>query len=484
MEKPGMDRNGLFFRSGLLGLLFLCSLPLYGKELSVLVWTSPENPIRGAPWTVSILVAHPVPTEVTVRPPALSPALTLEQVRTEPRLARWASNERWTAVEFTFIPNRAGEFLLNAFEIITPDNRARTSPLVFRVRWEDGVDREYKPRLHWERLSPPEPLREGMELQAGERAELALILSGWDPRLPRSGSLPLTLTAIEQAVFEELPVTAPDAERGVVFRLRIISLWGAEFSLAFPHVHYDGLNLEIPGIRIRAGGEGADPSPGSGPATGPETVPEAETGTAAGSSGGTAGAFPERPPPLLFRDSYRRSAEAARILWERGRRPEALALLRKNEGDHLAGFTLAPLRREAEQALGLEDTEDEKWRPLALLLPLSAAALIPFGILGIRYVKKRVTSGLPWGYKCVLAVPALVLCGGLAGLADRFLDRAPRAVLRPCAAYRVPDVLGAEEFRFPEGRSAAVRAEADSWVYVESAEGNAGWVLREHLVYY
>jgi hypothetical protein len=493
MEKPGMDRGGFFVRSGLLGLLLLCSLPLYGKELSVLVWTSPENPIRGAPWTVSVLVAHPVPSEVTVRAPELPPALTLEQVRTEPRLARWASNERWTAIEFTFIPNRAGEFRLDAFEIITPDNRARTSPLVFRVRWEDGIDREYRPRLQWEFRSPPEPLRERVEFRTGEMAELVLVLSDWDPRLSRPDNFSLDLTAIEQAVLEELPVSAPDAERGVIFRLRIIPLEEADLSLTFSHVHYGGVNLEIPGLRIRivpdkektelsgvAGGKTADPSSGAVPE--PKTVSEA--GISAEVSGGTAGTFPQGPPPLLFRDVYRRNAEAARILWDQGRRPEALALLRKNERDHIAGFTLTPLRRKAEQALGIEDTENEKRRPPAFFLLISIAALIPLGIVGIVCLKKRVTSGLSWCYKGVIAASALVLCMGLAGLADRFFDRSPRAVLRSCTAYRVPDVLGTEEFRFPEGLPAAVRAEADSWVYVESAEGNAGWVLRENLAYY
>ncbi|MDR2019442.1 MAG: hypothetical protein LBQ14_01600 [Treponema sp.] len=484
-----MDRGGFFVRPGLLGLLLLYSLSLYGKELSVLVWTSPENPVRGSPWTVSILVAHPVPSEVAVRPPELPPALTLERVRTEPRLARWASNERWTAVEFSFIPHRAGEFLLNAFEISTPGNRARTSPLVFRVRREDGIDREYRPRLQWELLSPPEPLREGMEFRTGEAAELALVLSDWDPRLSRPGGFSFSLAAMEQAVLEELPVSAPEAERGIVSRLRIIPLEETDLSLTFPHVHYSGVNLEIPGIRIlitpdkaetetglsgAAGGGAADLSSGA--------VPEAVVSAAV--SGGTAGAFPERPPPLLFRGAYRRNAGAARALWDQGRRPEALALLRKNEGDRLAGFTLAPLRQEAEQVLGIADTEDEKRRPPVRFLLVIIAASIPPGILGITYLKKRVTSGRSWCYKCILAVSALILCAGLAGLADRFLDRAPRAVLRSCTAYRVPDVLGTEEFRFPEGLPAVVRAEADSWVYVESAEGNAGWVLRENLVYY
>jgi hypothetical protein len=396
-------------------------------------------------------------------------------------------------VEFTFIPNRAGEFLLNAFEVITPDNRTRTSPLVFRVRWEDGIDREYRPRLRWEFRSPPEPLREGTEFRIGETVELVLILFDWDPRLPRTGSFSLGLTAVEQAVLEELPVSAPEVERGVVFHLRIIPLEEADLSLTFPHTHYGGVNLEIPGLRIRivpdtektelsgtVGGRTADPSSGAVPE--PEIASEA--GISAELSVGTAGTFPQGPPPLLFRGVYRRNAEAARALWDQGRRPEALALLRKNEGDHIAGFTLTPLRRKAEQVLGIEDTENEKRRPPAFFLLISIAALIPLGVMGIVCLKKRVTSGLSWCYKCIIAASALVLCTGLAGLADRFLDRAPRAVLRSCAAYRVPDVLGTEEFRFPEGLPAAVRAEADPWVYVESAEGNAGWVLRENLVYY
>jgi hypothetical protein len=398
-------------------------------------------------------------------------------------------------VEFTFIPNRIGEFLLNSFEIITPDNRARTSPLVFRVRREDGIDREYQPRLRWELLSPPEPLGEGVELRTGERAELALILSDWDPQLPRSGDVPLDLMVMEQAVLEKLPVSAPEAERGVVFRLRIIPLEGTDLSLAFPHVHYGGVNLNVPSIRIRAApdkpeadpsGDGGEGAVLPGAVSGLKSALRVEAGVSVepSVSSGTAGPFPEEPPPLLFRGVYRRNAEAARILWDQGRRPEALALLRKNERDHIAGFTLTPLRRKAEQVLGLADTKDEKRRPPVFLFSLIIAALIPLGILGIGRLKKQVTSGLSWGYKCMAAVSALVLFAGLAGLADRLLDRDPKAVLWSCAVYRVPDVLGTEEFHFPEGLPAAVRTGAGSWVYVESAEGNAGWVLRENLAYY
>jgi hypothetical protein len=497
MEKPGMDRIGFFRRSGLLGLFLACSLFLYGKELSVEVWTSPENPIRGAPWTVSILVAHPVPTEVTVRPPALPPAFTLEQVRTEPRIARWASNERWTAVEFTFIPTRAGEFRLDAFEITTPDNRVRTPPLVFRVRWEDGIDREYNPRLRWDlsstAVSSPvtEPVsqtsqtfREGLSLRVGERADLALVLSDWDPRLARPEQFPLKLTAPEGALLEELPVSASEAERGIIFRLRIIPLEAADFSLTFPH----SLNLAVPGIRIRAangpGGNGAagPPAEAAAPAGVPGKTAESRSPLEMEPWSPPMGPFPEMPAPFLFRGVYRRNAAAARTLWDQGRRPEALALLRRNEGSRFAGFTLAPLRREAEQVLGLENTEDEKWRPPVFLILVSLAGLVPLSIL--LGLKKRVTSGLSWGYKGIALVSALALAAGVMGLADRALDRSPRAVLRACTAYRVPGALGAEEFRFPEGLPAAVRAEADSWVYVESAEGNAGWVLRENLVYY
>jgi hypothetical protein len=58
------------------------------------------------------------------------------------------------------------------------------------------------------------------------------------------------------------------------------------------------------------------------------------------------------------------------------------------------------------------------------------------------------------------------------------------AVLRACTAYRVPDTQGAVSARWMEGQPVKIRALADPWAYAESADGDAGWVRRDDLVFY
>jgi hypothetical protein len=58
------------------------------------------------------------------------------------------------------------------------------------------------------------------------------------------------------------------------------------------------------------------------------------------------------------------------------------------------------------------------------------------------------------------------------------------AVLRSCAAYRVPDLHGAVNVRWQEGQPALVRFSSGGWVYAESSGGDAGWVTQDNIVLY
>jgi hypothetical protein len=155
---------------------------------------------------------------------------------------------------------------------------------------------------------------------------------------------------------------------------------------------------------------------------------------------------------------------------------------------------------------------DEKWRPRNFFLGqiiLSFCLLLLTIWLPLRSrrregaQKKGVTSPFFRGYKGVLLILTGSLGLGIVGL-ERLtslqvastpggLEKATpetmrpggsTAVLRACAAYRVPDTQGAISARWLEGQPVRVRAAADRWAYVESPEGDAGWVRQDDIVFY
>jgi hypothetical protein len=477
--------------------VFFCAAASGSEDPAVQVETSPVQPVRGSPWTVLILVDYPLPADVLVRPPELPPGLVLEQIRTEGRLVRsGAGTRRWTAVEFVFVPQTAGIFSLDPFEVVTPGGRIRTQALVCRVGWEAGVDRLYQPRLRWDAY--PESVR------PGEAAELALLLSGWDPRIPPPDPLPLQFPAPKQAVIEEVPRSGVDRERGVICRVRIIPLAAEDISMGITHVHYGGVTLEVPGVSIRVTAPAVLPaaSPMTAAADTPAgAVASAFSPDAAGAAGTDAGSsavpagnalpFPEEGKGFFSRfRAYRDAAALARERWNQGREGEALAGLRRSERDDPLGFALTPLRREAEHTLGIVNSRDEPWYPRTLLAAPALGSLGLFFILGFRFFRPRffkksgVTPGFSRGYKSTALVFILLAGISLFGFAGRGINRLRgRAVLRhEGAVYQVPG--GTAGTVFPAGQPVSARAEADSWVFVESPGGGSGWTPRDNIITY
>ncbi|MDR2134625.1 MAG: hypothetical protein LBP27_05905, partial [Treponema sp.] len=184
--------------------------PLEEGELGISAAGSPDNPVAGGSWTVTILVGHPVPREVTVKPPRFPPSLILERVRTESRLLTRpgrsdeagppADPARWTAVEFLFTLMEPGEIVLEPFEAFAGGRSAVTREISVRVREGAGSPRRRVPVFRWETPVPP--------LTAGAAAGLRLVLTGWErgkeaPRDFFKGKAPLN------AILEEFPPAGP-----------------------------------------------------------------------------------------------------------------------------------------------------------------------------------------------------------------------------------------------------------------------------------
>ncbi|GHT68176.1 hypothetical protein FACS1894110_15130 [Spirochaetia bacterium] len=485
MEKPGMDRRRTLHRPGLLidlliGLLILILGPFLSaqdfRSPRVLVQSSPESPTAGSSWTITILVDHPLPSEVQVRLPPLPPELSLERMSSAPRLIRKPAgeaegvaaalgiDERWTAVEYQFSLGGADRVVFEPFEVTLPGGRILTAPIILTVR---GVPvTGFRPQPGWQ--NPPAVLR------AGEAAELILTLSGWDPRraLPESRLfLPKTPPG---AILDQAPITEGDREQGILLRINVIPLGEGFFVLPQTPVAFEEFTLNVPALRIPVTDAALNPV---------SAVISAAPAPAAGVAAMVI-PFPDIQPK-----AFREIRERAEALWNGGRRAEALAELRRNERDHFAGPALLPLRREAERVLGLEQArENEKWRPRVILgagFLLSLGLLILSGI--IINIPRTVTTAFSRGYKSILIILFVIMGICLYGLGDSARPLLPGsaqyALVRETEARRVPEPDGAVNVRFKEGERVRVSSGRLNWAYAESSTG-AGWVRIRDIIFY
>jgi hypothetical protein len=120
-----------------------------------------------------------------------------------------------------------------------------------------------------------------------------------------------------------------------------------------------------------------------------------------------------------------------------------------------------------------------------------------FTFVRARLKNSTVTSGASWGYKVIIITALLTMGAGLFGYfggSDRRLAGVKpvqgstsfhlAGVLRGGNAYRVPEEEGIPACLYPEGEPVRILSTADSWAYVESFEGKAGWVPLDRVIPY
>jgi len=464
--------------------------------------TSPANPTVNNPWTISILVNHPRSAEVNVKPPRFPPSLILERVRSD---VRALEGGRWTRVEFLFTPQKTGIIALEPFGVTVQGQQAETAGINVRFREETQTVKRYNPRFRWVNPVPPLP--------AGERGEIFLELTNWDPEkdVPRFF---LHGRAPRNAILDE---GAPSkAGEGIVrYPVSIIPLEGNKVTIDPISFQAEGYTLAVPEITVPVlpapqppgNSAGILPDENEGAEIPKADNPETDNPQAAG------GAFPaadSRAVFPLFRGDFNRITANVKTLWENKHWAEALAEIRRNERDNLAGPFLVPLRKEMEQELGLGFTDDERWQPLkislvswvVLVFLIISVFLILFVFrrrLGNRRNKvpvnnapgKNVTSARRSGFKTIIV---LVISIGLAvifleeGLGNFLVGRLSTsrdtAVLEKTQAYRIPDIKGAVNARFDEGQPVTISDFHLDWCYAETADGRSGWVKREAVITY
>ncbi|GHT78746.1 hypothetical protein FACS1894130_05880 [Spirochaetia bacterium] len=546
MEKPGMDRRCRCLRAGLLTLLLCAALPPQegrpagDDNMMLSVQTFPEIPEAGMPWTITILADHPVPGEVQVLPPEFPGAITLEQVRSLPWVTE--TGERWTSIEYRFIPQWGGTLFIGSFEVLAPEKRAFTRALVLEVHGAADVPvlPPPSPRLTW--AGPPAQLR------TGEPVEFRLLViapSHSQPSLPVPTFPPLDSTTAaasyhpllpENAIIEVFPPESPGtrgvpgSDPQVLLRLRVIPLGGSRLIIKPAELILGDQSLPVPGLEIPilpapAFVPARDAAPASSGITAPETLTSDPVSA-------PLSPFPYSNSAAVFypfRPGYENALNTARTLWSSGQAAGALALLRQSERDLLSGPALAATRRSAEALLQLGPTRDEPWRPRVLYLAGSFLTTLALVILLLRtkfhgIFRRRSLTQIPspgprkstfpvtfrgfWGSGIVIVMLILLTSLGFYG----FIEGTPRVgpnqpptpryrpvkgravVLRAGDAYRVPHAGGVSDFlssdilsaevRFREGEAARIREAAEDWVYVETLEGKAGWMSVDRVILY
>jgi hypothetical protein len=438
----------------------------------VTVETSSETPSAGVLWTLTILVNHGEPDEVTVIAPPFAPNFTLDRLVKNPRTA---GERTQTVFEYRLLPNRQGRYTLESFTVITPHGITETSPLVLNVR----SDADIKPsvlRIVWEGVPS--------QIAKGEQAVIALRAPGWNSKQPPTEffmpEVPMG------AILSLMPLSAQERESGMAAKLALIPL-DRDFRLPARVLRYENFIFEIPALNIRAY---------SPPAEHPAA--RDETQEASSSSGNVQAQFPDFDPAVydksvmgrVWRGQCENIYNTAKDLWENGLYSQSLAELRRNEKHHPAGALLRQVRREAEELLMFFNTADESREQRNFLLGLSflfffLVIITPFVCFMIFRQSSRKKAAL----FCAVFFTALgFLC--LYWLVDSrsvFGEKSGRfGITGVTPVRRAADFEGEELFSFREGQPVAVMLNSGGWVFVRTndSSGAEGWIPADAVIIY
>ena len=465
------------FRTGLLIFLnFLLLAAVYADNFpEVRIETFPASPTVNSPWSVYVMVRHSNPMDVNIHPPHFPPFLVLDRVRGDVRILN--GGERWTRVEYRFVPLRPYSISLGSFEVTTPAGRTVTNEIDVSFGAEI-VGQHFQPQFRWVTPIP--------SVAPGQTAVIFLELTNWNPNRRIPEGIFLGRAPINAILGEGLAQTVtPGVHR---YPISIIPLEESNITLAAFSFAYANYNLNIPGIGINvlpAGVIVEEPLLA-------EIIQEESLTSVIPFPQYREGVF------FLFQNEYDRIISRTRALWNDNRRAEALAELRRNERDSFAGPFLVQLRQEIELELGLAATENERWRPLriplavyaGLILAIAAALVFTF-VLRPRWINqgKKMVPVLRNSF--LSAIILMIVIGlGIIFLAERLGDfpsarsSSSSAVLRSTYAYRIPDFRGAVNDWFNEGQPVIVSAYDGDWSLAETPDGRSGWVPREVVIMY
>jgi hypothetical protein len=432
------------------------------KKLEVAI-SAPEGRVN-VPWTLSFLVDYPYPAGVTVYPPEIPEELTLEEVRTEPRLVSGADGKRRTRIAFTFTPHYSGVITFAPFTIITPQKRVSVEPITVVIR--GGSPKKRAPYFVWNAPSSP--------LAIGEMSEISLRVFHWDEDRPFPHGV-FHFEPTEQAILEEKPLSDADISRNTALLLTIIPLEGTEFVLPRSSFQREGYTFEIPPLRLAVSPRNFPKDSSQKEFSLPPLPEDAQIAKDKADHEGKKEKIVVNAP--IFSKNIEKLAEDAEKLWDSGQKASALALIRKAERDHTVGFALIDARRALEIAAGLEPLYDEPWSPKNLCAALFFCILFGTAFVMVQsFLARKTVKTVP------LLVALIALAVLFAGFARPFQPK--EAVLRESPAFYAPETEAGISARFTEGQSVFARSISDDWIFVETPDKRSGWVKRESVIFF
>ena len=435
----------------------------------------PQTPVTGRPLTISLIIDHPVPEEVTVIAPPFSGSLTLDRIVKNPRVT---DTQVFTLVEYRLIPSRSGRIVLESFTVVCPSGIAESGSFVLNILGEGEEPLLINPRLAWE--AP-------RQTAAGDRVTLVLRASGWNSLSPEPEFFMPPVP--HGVILAHLPLTEQERAGGIVVKLTLIPLSAGNFRLNERTVRHENVEFAIPALNIQITGFSAvQPLLLEDDSRGGENI------------GIIAVSFPEfiltasaksgiREAQLLqCRDIY----NAAKELWDSGFFAKALAELRRGERDHPSGHLLHPIRRQAEENLGVFHTENENRQRRKVIFVFFSFILFfviiaPFICLFL--IKKKNTPRRKAILLCAIAFSA-VFSFFFYRMAYSMLAYRGRGnlfgVTKETPVRRMAGIEGEGVFHFREGQPVVILLYSGSWVYVRAndASGFSGWIPAEEVEFY
>jgi hypothetical protein len=443
-----------------------------GSGPEVTVKTSPDIPAALSLWTVSLLIDHPVPDEVTIMAPPFTGTFFLDQVLKIP------TEPAKTLAEYRFMLNSPGPSVLDSFTVITPWGSTLTSPIAIEVQNSLGAREPRRFRLVWEGPAA---------VPVGESVVFRLGTGGKDMRPFPAAEIPSSQIP-RGLILEQKQPGGEEKNAGLVLLLKIIPLQEAAFSIPGGTAASENALFEIPSLNFTA----------YFPAAGDKSGNTEIIADNAGYSGKTIPPFPvlesaENKHPLLSK-AFHRDIESvyrtASNLWERGYLAESLGELRRNERDHPAGSLFLDLRRKAEQSLGIFHTAGENHQNRRKRLLALAAAFLA-AIPAAFFFRKK--SGFKYIVFTAAAVFLCLIFAALFGAPSSSGGKVRFGVGRETIIRRVPDIAGEASARFREGQPLRIRnsggqegGKTGLWVWAEAnaEEGESGWIQAEAVVFY
>jgi len=251
-------------------------------------------------------------------------------------------------------------------------------------------------------------------------------------------------------------------------------------------VQYEDVVFSIPSLNIQITGSSAIP-----PSPPDEDSPDIDTSNLTAAFPG----FILTEPKSGIRETHRLQCEniynTAKELWDGGFFAKSLAELRRNERDRPAGDLLQPIRRQAEESLGIFHTEDEsrqRRKTLSVFFSFILFFVIIAPFVCLFLIKKR-NSLLMKMFLCAVVFSAAFSFFFYRLSVSMFTFHGKSGFLgvtRETPVRRLADIEGEGVFNFREGQPVVILLNSGSWVYVKAndASGFSGWIPAEAVEFY